>query len=423
MAKGTPKFSAVKGMSDILPPESELWQLVEAAARRVFSLYGLAEIRTPILEQTDLFRRGVGDTTSIVEKEMYTFEDRGGDLLSLRPEGTASVVRAYIDSGAAASDPMVGYYYIGPMFRRERPQRGRQRQFYQIGCEILGAEGPLADVEVMAMNDHFLKEVGVGSTTLEVNSLGCPACRPKYNESLIAYLEKHEDDLCADCTRRMERNPLRVLDCKNEACKHIVANAPALPDYWCADCVKHFDEVKNGLDAIGMKYVLNPRIVRGLDYYMRTAFEFTTTQLGAQNAVAAGGRYDGLVKSFGGPDVPGVGCALGMERLILLMERPEPSEYENIVYFAVLGESAREKIFPTIQMLRSDGICVEWDYANRSLKAQMRRAGKLCARTVVIAGDDEIAQGEVKVKDMRTGDQHTVRIENLPRYFVKVSDE
>ncbi len=420
MAGQTKKFTAVKGMSDILPPESELWQSIEQTARSVFELYGYGEIRTPILEQAELFRRGVGDTTSIVEKEMYTFEDRGGDVLSLRPEGTASVVRAYIESGAASAEPLVGYYYMGPMFRRERPQKGRQRQFYQIGVELLGSASPLADVEVIAMNDHFLREAGAGGLGLEINSLGCKACRPGYDSALITYLENHRDGLCIDCIRRMERNPMRVLDCKNEGCRHIVEKAPKLPDYWCEACVEHFGEVKEGLDSVKIDYVENPRIVRGLDYYMRTAFEFTTTKLGAQNAVAAGGRYDGLVKSFGGPDVAGVGCALGMERLILLTERPQAPEYEKMIFFAALGDGAREAVFPTIQMLRRDGVRVEWDYAGRSLKAQMRRAGKLSAQTVVIVGDDEIAKGEAQVKDMRTGRQHPVRIEDLPRYFVRV---
>jgi len=420
MAKQTKKFTAVKGMSDILPPESELWQSIERTARSVFELYGYGEIRTPILEQTELFRRGVGDTTSIVEKEMYTFEDRGGDFLSLRPEGTASVVRAYIESGAASAEPLVGYYYMGPMFRRERPQKGRQRQFYQIGVELLGSASPLADVEVIAMNDHFLKEVGAVELGLEINSLGCKECRPKYDKALISYLEKHRGHLCDDCIRRMEKNPMRVLDCKNEGCRHTVERAPKLPDYWCGGCVEHFGEVKGGLDSIRISYVENPRIVRGLDYYMRTAFEFTTTKLGAQNAVAAGGRYDGLVKSFGGPDVAGVGCALGMERLILLTDRPDAPEYEKMIFFAALGKGAREAVFPTIQMLRRDGIRVEWDYAGRSLKAQMRRAGKLSAQTVVIVGDDEIERGEAQVKDMRSGKQHSVRIDDLPRYFVRV---
>lgn len=420
MALQDKKFTAVKGMVDIVPPGSARWQRLEEAARRVFGAYGYGEIRTPIVEKTELFRRGVGETTSVVEKEMYTFEDQGGDLLSLRPEGTASVVRAYIESGTAMSDPMVGYYYMGPMFRRERPQKGRQRQFFQIGCELLGAESALADVEIMAMNDQFLREAGATEISLEINSLGCPACKPSYNAALIAYLEERKNKLCADCVRRMERNPLRVLDCKNESCRHIVENAPALPDFWCDDCVAHYAAVKHGLQSVGIAFVENPRIVRGLDYYMRTAFEFTTTKLGAQNAVAAGGRYDGLVKSFGGPDVAGVGCALGVERLLLMTDEEERPEYEDIVFVAALGDAAREGIFPSIQILRRDGVRVEWDYTGRSLKSQMRRANRLRARTVVIVGDDEIARSEAQLKDMKTGEQRSVRIEDLPRHFVRV---
>jgi histidyl-tRNA synthetase len=420
MGKQEKKFTAVKGMVDIVPPGSRRWQGLEEAARRVFGAYGYGEIRTPILEKTELFRRGVGETTSVVEKEMYTFEDQGGDLLSLRPEGTASVVRAYIESGTAMSDPMVGYYYMGPMFRRERPQKGRQRQFYQIGCELLGAESPFADVEIMAMTEQFLREAGATDIALEINSLGCPACKPGYDAALVAYLQQHLNDLCADCVRRMERNPMRVLDCKNEGCRHIVESAPSLPDFWCSDCVAHYAAVKHGLASVGVAFVENPRIVRGLDYYMRTAFEFTTTKLGAQNAVAAGGRYDGLVKSFGGPDVAGVGFALGMERLLLMTEETPLPEYEDIVFVAALGDTAREGIFPSIQMLRQDGVRVEWDYAGRSLKSQMRRANRLRARTVIIAGEDEMAKNEVQLKDMKTGEQRAVRIEDLPRHFVRV---
>ncbi|MFH1830403.1 MAG: histidine--tRNA ligase [Pseudomonadota bacterium] len=419
MAKQSIKLTAVKGMEDIMPPTSRLWQHVEAKARRIFDLYGYGEVRTPILEPTELFARGVGETTSIVEKEMYTFEDRGGDLLSLRPEGTASIVRAYIESGAASTDPVAGYYYMGPMFRRERPQKGRQRQFFQIGCELLGAASPLADVEVIAMNDHFLKEVGVGEITLEINSLGCPKCRPSYDKALLKYLHDCKGKLCEDCKRRVERNPLRVFDCKNQDCHGLLNKAPLFCDYWCDECKAHFGAVKEELGLLKIDYKENPRIVRGLDYYMRTAFEFTTTKLGAQNAIAAGGRYDGLVKSFGGPDVAGVGCALGVERLLLMLkESAKETAPEDIVFFAVLGDEARNKLFPTIQMLRYDGKHVEWDYAGRSLKAQMRRANKLKAQTVVIVGDEEMKKGEAQVKDMVTGEQSTVSIKDLVKVLV-----
>jgi len=408
-------------MVDVMPPASRLWQNIEEAARRVFGCYGYSEIRTPVTEPTELFRRGVGETTAIVEKEMYTFEDQGGDSLTLRPEGTASVVRAYIESGAAISDPLARYYYMGPMFRRERPQKGRQRQFYQVGCELMGVDSPIADAEVMAMISHFLADAGASDIALEINSLGCPDCRPLFNKALLEFLKKSESKFCADCVRRLERNPMRVLDCKNEECRALTRHAPALPEYWCAACREHFDEVKRALSIMGVEYRENNRIVRGLDYYMRTAFEFTTTKLGSQNAVAAGGRYDGLVKSLGGPDVPGVGCALGMERLILLIEQKGiPLPPLDLIFFAVLGERARYEVLPIIQTLRKDGVRVEWDFAARSLKAQMRRADKLKAEQVVIVGDDEIAKCVAVVKDMRSGTQHEVRLADLPQHFVQI---
>jgi histidyl-tRNA synthetase len=418
------KFQAVKGMADIMPPETKLWQDVESAARRVFESYGMSEVRTPIAEQAELFRRGVGESTSIVEKEMYVFEDRGGDLLALRPEGTASVVRAYIESGAGQSEPVAGYYYMGPMFRRERPQKGRQRQFHQIGCEILGYESPLADADVIAMFAHLLRELGIGGISLELNSLGCSQCRPSFNDALESFLAKRADGLCDDCRRRMGRNPMRVLDCKNEACRGLLGGAPRLPDYWCNPCKEHFGSVRKALGAMGIEHELKPGIVRGLDYYMRTAFEFIAGSLGAQNAVAAGGRYDGLVKALGGPDIPGVGCALGIERLVILMgKREEAGPPVHPVFFAIMGDQAAAAALPAIQTLRSDGVRVEWDYSMRSLKAQMRRANKIGAGTVVIVGDDEVAKGHATVRDMHTGAQHEVRIADLPRHFVRVSEE
>jgi histidyl-tRNA synthetase len=418
MEKQYKKFTAVKGMEDIMPPASNIWQDIETKARRIFGRYGYGEIRTPILEYSELFCRGVGETTAIVEKEMYSFEDRGGDSLSLRPEGTASVVRAYIESGASSQDPIAGYYYMGPMFRRERPQKGRQRQFYQIGCELLGAISPLADVEVIAMNAHFLEEAGLGDISIEINSLGCPQCRPCYNEALLKYLHSCKAKLCVDCVRRVERNPLRVFDCKNIECHNLLGKAPLIPDYWCDECKAHFGSVKRELVLIGIKYIENPRIVRGLDYYMRTAFEFTTTKLGAQNAVAAGGRYDGLVKSFGGPDVAGVGCALGVERLLLLLKKSEEEvKREDMIFFAALGDKAQERIFPVIQALRKNGVRVEWDYTDRSLKAQMRRANKQNAHSVVIFGEEEMKKGEAQIKDMLTGEQRTVSLNYLVNHF------
>lgn len=421
MSKPTQRITAVKGMVDVMPPHSRLWQEVEAAARRVFDTYGYHEIRTPIVERTELFRRGVGESTSIVEKEMYSFVDQGDDALTLRPEGTASVVRAYIESGAAVADPIARYYYMGPMFRRERPQKGRQRQFFQIGAELMGVTSPLADAEMIAMAAHFLEEVGIEGIELEINSIGCPACRPGFNEALAAFLAAHAAELCEDCKRRLARNPMRILDCKNSECHKLVAAAPRLPDHWCGECRAHFGEVQKALGLIGVKFALNERIVRGLDYYMRTAFEFTTTKLGSQSAVAAGGRYDGLVAELGGPDIAGVGFALGMERLVLLLEaaQREPKR-EDLIFFAVLGDAAQQAVLPVIQTLRRDGVRVEWDYAARSLKAQMRRAGRIGAETVVIIGDEEIGKGSAVVRDMRVGTQRDVRIRDLPMHFVQI---
>lgn len=410
-------------MVDIMPPQIHLWQDVERAARRVFETYGYHEIRTPIVERTELFNRGVGETTSIVEKEMYSFVDRGEKSLTLRPEGTASVVRAAIENNVFNQDTIARYYYMGPMFRRERPQKGRQRQFYQIGCELLGVSSPQSDAEMILMADHFLNEVGAPSITCEINSIGCDACRPKYNEALIAFFNSYQRDLCDDCTRRLAKNPLRILDCKEEGCRKLIATAPMISKYWCDECKKHFDAVKAALTIANLKFKVNERIVRGLDYYMRTAFEFITTELGAQSAVAAGGRYDGLVKELGGPDVAGVGFALGLERLIMLLETKHAElKREDLVFFAVLGENAVTAVFPIIQMLRKDGVRVEWDYAARSLKAQMRRADKLGAESVVIIGDDEISKGHAIVRNMRDKSQKEVRLRDLPMHFVRMGE-
>ncbi|MBT3181589.1 MAG: histidine--tRNA ligase [Deltaproteobacteria bacterium] len=421
MGKTEKKIRAVKGMPDVMMPDIKIWQIVEETAKQVFSTYGYHEIRTPILEHTELFQRGVGESTSVVEKEMYSFVDQGDAALTARPEGTASVVRAYIESGQCTIDPLTRYYYMGPMFRRERPQKGRQRQFFQIGCELMNVESPFADAEVIAMADHFLRDVGIEGLKLELNSIGCPKCRPSYNSALVEYLESAKSKLCANCVRRLGKNPLRILDCKKAECNKIVEEAPRFSKYWCSDCVEHFDAVKKGLDSLEVEYTLNEFIVRGLDYYMRTTFEFTTDKLGAQNAVLAGGRYDGLVKELGGPDIPGVGFALGMERLVLLLQQTmKDSQIEDLIYFAVIGESARDAALPIMQILRRDGVRVEWDYAVKSLKAQMRRAAKLNAESVVIIGDDEISKGQAVVRDMRAGTQQEVRIKDLPMHFVDI---
>ncbi len=409
-------------MYDVMPPASLVWRHMEECAQRIFSNYGFAEARIPVVEETELFARGVGDTTSIVEKEMYSFPDRNGLMLSLRPEGTAGLVRAYIESGAHVAEPIAKYWYRGPMFRYERPQKGRQRQFYQIGAELLGVASPYADAEIIAMMAQLIAELKLSRVTLEINSIGCRECRPSFNEKLVAYLNAVEAHLCADCLRRMVKNPLRVFDCKNPQCKTILEKAPVMLIHTCAACRDHFEVVQSALKNIGVAYVVNERIVRGLDYYMRTAFEFTTTELGAQGAIAAGGRYDGLVRDLGGPDVPGVGFAMGIERIVLLMEAQGVATppRQDLIYVAVMGDAALPTALAIIQKLRADGVRVEWDFAARSLKAQMRRADRLCAESVIILGDDELAKGVATVRDMRAKTQHEVRLEDLPMHFVQI---
>lgn len=416
------KYTSIKGMSDIMPQDMGLWRKLEAAARNVFGLYGYEEVRTPIIEKTELFVRGIGEGTAVVEKEMYSFKDISDDMLSLRPEGTASVVRAYIESGDYQTDPVVKYLYIGPMFRRERPQKGRYRQFHQIGVEAIGVASPLMDAEQIAMGDHFFRGLGLTDFATEINSLGCKKCRPEYNKVFAEFLKKKHVHLCGDCHRRIERNPLRAFDCKNPNCIEAMKDAPLIGEYLCKDCNEHFLALQKHLNLLGVKFIVNHKIVRGLDYYMRTAFEFTTTLLGAQNAIAAGGRYDGLVHDLGGPAVPGIGFAIGMERVILLMQELNVAKKEipDVVFFALLGADALTKTMPLVSALRKDGVRVELDYEDHSLKSQMRRADKLAAHTVVIIGDDELKKGVAVVRNMHTKSQSEVPVVDLVRHFVRV---
>lgn len=416
------KCTAVRGMSDVLPPDTPRWQALESIARKTFASYGFSEIRTPIVEKTELFTRSVGETTAIVEKEMYSFVDQGDEHLTLRPEGTASVVRAFVESGMASQMPQSKLYYMGPMFRRERPQKGRYRQFHQLGVEVFGTSAPSSDAEVMAMLWDLLdRQLHLPDLTLEVNSIGCTGCRGGYLNALSEYLKERADKLCGDCQRRLQKNPMRVLDCKNEKCQAILHDAPLVEQYWCEGCDSHFVDVQSMLKQLHVPYTINHRIVRGLDYYMRTAFEVTTTRLGAQSAVAAGGRYDGLVRQLGGPDVPGIGFAIGEERLILLLEDagtlavPEKLQ----VGVVMLGKPARDALLPLIQKMRHEGMAVQWDYEDRSLKSQLRHADKNRARFVVIAGDDEINNRAVIVKTMATSEQTNVPLDGLVQHLVK----
>lgn len=418
------KYTSIKGMTDILPKDIAAWRQVEKTSCDVFGVYGYKEIRTPILEKTELFVRGIGSDTAVVEKEMYTFKDAGDDMLSLRPEGTASVIRAYIESGAYQDEPVAKYLYMGPMFRRERPQKGRYRQFHQIGIEAIGLSHPSIDAEQIAMGDYFFRKLGVNSFNIEINSLGCEKCRPEYNSLFAEFLNKKHVSLCGDCQRRISKNPLRAFDCKNPNCIEAMQDAPLIGSYLCKDCEVHFLDVQKYLDQLDTKFTVNHKIVRGLDYYTRTAFEFTTTKLGAQNAIAAGGRYDGLIHELGGPKLAGVGFAIGIERAILLMqaEGALKEEKEDIVFFAVLGDEARDKALPIINMLRHGGVRVELDHEGHSLKSQMRRADKLTAHTVVIVGDDEVKKDLAIVRNMRTKEQNEVKLSNLARHFVRVEN-
>jgi histidyl-tRNA synthetase len=373
------------------------------------------------MEKTELFARSIGENTDIVEKEMYTFADRKGDLLTLRPEATASVVRAYIQHKLYAVDPVRKYYLVGPMFRRERPQKGRYRQFYQIDVEAFGIASPHIDIQMIFMLHTLFKNLGVGDTQAHVNSLGCPQCRPRYREALIALLDKVADQLCEDCMRRKDQNPLRVLDCKATGCQQAVADAPAIVDYLCDECRDHFDTVTKSLKSLKVPFILNKRLVRGLDYYTRTAFEIQTTALGAQSAVAGGGRYDGLVKALGGPDTPAIGFAIGFDRLAEILGNLQQSEEAGpALFLAALGPQAQEKAFEWLSMLGAGGMSVEMDYADRSLKAQMKRANRLNAGHVLIVGESELQNGTAVLRNMATKEQQEVPLDGLAQNVIEI---
>lgn len=412
------EIKAIRGFSDILPPETRRWRMLEERAREVLEGYGFSEIRVPILEKAELFSRSIGTETDIVEKEMYTFEDRGGDLITMRPEATASIVRAYIEHKMYAADPMAKLYSIGPMFRHERPQKGRYRQFHQINVEVFGISHPMIDAEVMAIVMHYVSLVGAAGCRLQVNSLGCPRCRLPYTKKLRAFLSNHLSHLCKDCRRRMEQNPLRAFDCKVQGCQDIMSEAPLVSDYLCTECADHFAAVRSYLEALEIAYEPNPRMVRGLDYYTKTAFEVVAGGLGAQNAVAAGGRYDQLVAALGGPDIPGIGFAIGIERLLLVLPDdslpPGPS-----LFIAALGEGPQREAFNLSYKLNQAGTRTMIDYEGRSLKAQMRRADKFGARYVLIIGEDEQHSGKAILRDMKEKKQEEIPLPSIFEEIVK----
>ena len=415
---------ALRGMNDVLPNEIGLWREIEEKARRIFGRYRYGEIRTPILEEMAVFTRTIGDTTNIVEKEMYVFQDRNDKWIALRPEGTASVVRAFIEHNQSAEDPVARYFYFGPMYRHERPQKGRYRQFHQLGAEVLGVASPRLDAEAINMLDLFFRELGLDQLTLEINSMGCPICRPKFQSAFLDYLLKNESGLCSDCKRRMDRNPLRVLDCKEEGCRKLADEGPSIQDHLCEVCEKDFDTVLETLGLLGTPYKVNQKIVRGLDYYLKTTFEYTSNTLGAQNAVAGGGRYDGLVRLMGGPNVPGFGFAVGLERLVEILKTTRslaaPSSERHGVFIAALGEHALSESMKLSKTLREGGVEVEMDYEGKSLKSQMRRADKTASRYVILLGQDELSKNKAPVRDLVSGVQEEVPLPTLADYLKKL---
>lgn len=402
-------ISGVKGFNDILPGEVEKWQHIESTARRIFELYGFSEIRVPVLEKTELFCRSIGDATDIVEKEMYSFQDKGENRVTMRPEGTAGVMRAFIEHKLYALDSVAKLYYMGPMFRYERPQKGRYRQFHQIGAEVTGVNDPKVDAQVLTMLCHFFAELGLAEPALQINSLGCKECRPMYRQILKDYLHTKLDHLCDDCRRRYETNPLRALDCKSAGCMAATQEAPSVLDHLCQGCADHFAETRRYLDSVGTAYTINERMVRGLDYYTRTTFELLTGLLGSQGAVAAGGRYDGLISDLGGPQLPGIGFAIGVERVALLLADKDFSRCPDL-FIAALGKPALDEAFRLMSGLQRSGVAVEIDYEGKSLKSQMRRSDKLNSRFTLIIGDDELVAGQGALKNMAAGTQEDVAL-------------
>jgi len=417
------KISAIKGIKDILPQETPIWNHFESTARKIFGLFGFREIRVPIIEKTELFKRGIGETTDIVEKEMYTFHDRDDELITLRPEATAGVIRAYIEHNMQAHEQITKLFTIGPMFRRERPQKGRFRQFHQINVELFGEDRPQADAEIIFMLAHFLKSTGITNFSLEINSLGCRKCRPAFSRAVVAHLQGLEQSLCLNCQRRIKTNPLRVFDCKTETCQDIISHAPKILDYLCNECEQHFAGVKSSLADLGISYQINPKMVRGLDYYIRTAFEVTSGTLGAQNAIAGGGRYDGLVSFLGGPEVAGIGFAAGMERLVACLEQKNDRPIKTDVYIAALGATALKKAFLLTNKLREAGISAEMNYSDKSLKSQMKRADKLNSSFTLILGDEEIEKNSVKLRDMNSKKQEILPLDKLPETLLNFLKE
>lgn len=407
---------AVKGTNDVLPEESYKWQYIEKKMLDTASLFGFKEIRVPVFEHTEVFSRSVGDTTDVVQKEMYTFDDKGGRSITLRPELTAGVIRSIIENGLYNQSLPQKVCYIGGCYRYEKPQAGRLREFHQFGVECIGAAAPAADAEVISLAHSVLNSIGVENLSLEINSIGCPTCRAEYHKALKAYFESKKENLCETCKERLDRNPMRILDCKSPVCGQIAKDAPVMINFLCEDCGNHFEAVKSLLDEMSIEYKVNPTIVRGLDYYTRTVFEFVSGDIGAQSTVCGGGRYDGLMQQMGAPATPSLGFAMGIERLLLVLANQNKEIGKQQVcdiYIAPMGDKAVVKAAAICSNLRKSGLCAQTDICGRGLKAQMRYANKISARYSVVLGDNELESGIIRLKDMNTGEEKEISLDSI----------
>jgi histidyl-tRNA synthetase len=412
------KYAALKGVHDIFPPDVYIWQKVESVAKDVFVAYGFQEFRAPVIESTDVFIRSIGETTDIVEKEMYTFNDKAGRTITLRPEGTAPVVRSYVEHHLYNLPAPQKFFYAGPMFRYERPQSGRFRQFYQIGAEAFGIAEPKIDAEILSMLKLFFERLGLKELSFEINSIGCQKCRPDYRKALLDFFSDRLEGFCQDCRRRYDQNPLRILDCKVDACIKLREGSPHVTNFLCGECSEHFDALQSYTNLLSIPYAINPEMVRGLDYYTRTTFEVTCKHLGAQNAVAAGGRYDRLVEDFGGPPTPAIGFAIGMERITSLLKLSTDQEIPSPkVFIAALGEAAAREGLVIADRLRVIGIWAELGYSGNSLKSQLRRADRISAQYVFILGEDEISTGKLKWKRLSDSSQGEIGFDQIESFL------
>lgn len=417
---------AVKGTKDVLPSEVYKNQYIESTALDVAERFGFREIRTPVFEHTELFQRGVGDTTDVVQKEMYTFDDKGGRGITLRPEGTAGAARSFLENGLCNETLPQKVCYLTSCYRYEKPQSGRLREFHQFGVECFGAESPLADAEIISLANTFFKELGVKDLSLEINSIGCPECRAEYHKALRQYFESRKDELCNTCKDRLERNPMRILDCKSPVCSEIAKGAPVVLDYLCDDCKEHFEKVKSYLNALNIEFTVNPKIVRGLDYYTKTVFEFVSNAIGAQGTVCGGGRYDGLIEELGGQKTPSLGFGLGIERLMLLMEAQGcefPKQSVPDLFIVSMGEKATLKAVEIANDMREEGFTCLYDVNGRGLRAQMKYANKLGAKYTVVLGEDEVQSGIAKLKNMESGEETEIAIPTFVSGFYSISLE